>query len=685
MNRSDISAMTHRNVSWHEYTNEGELLSCGTLSQFDPVLVVTKRGRSREYWIRCAGSGGLRRASDWPSSRLCLSCPDRTTPVCLTAATGTRSYDATVNLAFGSETDRFRISSVAVPVGCPHATNSKVGVGGIGGRTARTLAVLEKTRTIYPISWKLTKNKGKIDLCIQYRRLFVEPPIEGATKHKEHSDTLYCHITCDTGKGTTYISDLHANDTHYARKDAVSRQPLETLTYTSESKLFSELPKTNDLHAPIRALYDAVSDELNRKVGAVEPIHPTANAKQKAAYIAFAPTAPAELLRATATCNRFPRLGFLPLTLRKLVPLHLKRRFDKLPREISRRDLADALGLPRSEALDMLYESEDRAFEVVALLCEYGITDVSLLDKLVDVEEHLVVDLVDVPPQEKFVERTNLEHAYRMLDMYIPFHSLNNPVSNAFALEDMVGLAVPISCAMSLAGEQVSTENDEMRTYHESFIKTMISSACPNPEERILAAARKNALASFTKFKHEWITLFGDASFNLEGSLPSNVQVALAIDADHFIMIDLAAKLYLDRRSWTKKKAREFFLAVAKWLREKKTGKISVATQEKYEESCAALSKAVRFSFSVISCTFHLGDISLSKQEQATVLYNWADRSGFDIALSLEQSQIMQDGNVMIGEKARRNIQKRKRRTSNKKSALIEEQGRISHAPQKKQ
>lgn len=682
-----LSDALHKRLSWHEYANEGELLASGTLGDFDPMLLVERRRgtwktpESRIY-ARCAASEGLRPIGEWAEEKLCWKCPDRESIVCDSVGRGSEMTMRRNMALTDVDAVPYSRSQVCVPAGCPHAT-AKASYGQ-EGYFARVVEMLEKTYTPHPISWKITKIGSKVDLCIQYRRMFVSLGNSGQ-RHKESSDTLYCHITADIERGATYISDIHSMKVHLPTNIENNQSQMETLTYTGDSDFLASMYDKEQLFSAINRFSDFVKSELRARFGEIsegevleDPIWRTRFSTGSVA------TSPNDALASAALANRFPYLGFYPLTLRKLAPLYLRRRFDHLPREIRRDEIADALGLPRTDILDVLYASCDRAFEVVALLSEYGIDDVSILEQLAlpckkpeEDQQGFTDDMFSEFNKAKGLgdDAIGVTAAYSLLHRYMPGQMFTGPSSDKFAPADMASLAVPIMVAKALAGRETYATSHVEIPYYEDDIEHMIRRSDIDIEE-----VERNSLATsmpdhFKRVNRMWEPRIASATFNLVGSLASECEVTISPknpDADILaIKCGVRASIYLDRRRWTKKNATKFFHVMHKIEQIGSLDLLGEDAKGDYQEMCNILARAIRFSFSLASVGVDKNrwDVISSdmRKDLTKVIYGWAGKSNVEVPIALERSAVFSIDGRSYGQKIRRELERQNARAKKAK------------------
>lgn len=353
---------------WNETTSSGEILAYGNFESTRPILFIENSkgffNEEEDISIKCAGTNNSYVSKDeFLFGNKCNNCIHKTNQYAL--------WDNQIsngNLMHPIHS-RYSTTTLIVPKGCPHyisqdVDNNTTKENGYNIVFSRS----RKTTKLIPHSWKIVKQKNKLTLSIQYFTLFVN--IE---KKQEIKKFFYQHITLDTVKGTTFISNIHNDKQVFAPINQPN--PIETITYTGQTTQSKTIaPKhliQNEVSfvEPMKKLYEALKQEL--VLQGYEPVTPYLEevhswSNKTPSY----ETDESKLLYMIAKTNRFPLMPCYPL-LDRNVPLQIRRDFDALPKDVTPQTLAQHLGIHNNLLAKALEQNPSQSM-LTAVLPSFG-------------------------------------------------------------------------------------------------------------------------------------------------------------------------------------------------------------------------------------------------------------------------------------------------------------------------
>lgn len=679
-----IESYLHRCVAWHEFAPKGEYIAGGTFKKNRAIFFVEEKESPYTMYAKCDGVSELTPLSAWREKPICARCRLRAGAICKTVASPSLKDEynqRNINMICpDGAPDAYLTKNVLVPSGCPH----EVVNAGSQGSIVSYIKCVEKSKVRYPAAWRLTRDSDKIDLCLRY-----EDVVFAVNGKKPAKKSYYCHIVTNLANGSTYVSDLHA-DSNRIKYEKSSKQALETLTYSGVSELLSLLPSINEdeIRVAFRSLRDAVADALREKYGEgvasqdvlatsladffIDDDNDVADSNGSPEPYGFSTH---ELLWQTAIANRYPFLADYPLTLRKLFPTYLVRRFDKkIPRDAKPDEVGKALGLPSSPILDDAYIKMSHAVEIVAAFCEMGIDDVLLLEEIVSDK----TSMRKIYEEFKHCEPCIYQAApcgYDTFDMF----SLVMPqyIANMRDDEDIADVVYFVknmlfsrsNRSIALVYDLLASDGQDMNAFFSDYVTNSLHET---------AKLRKMKLAPSLR-NPTFIILYGMAP-----RVTAYFEDFRDYDQRPF-SATVSGKMYLDRRAWTKKIAKEYFAFLKKqrkfdakrrfdyrmnnsnMKREDSRTKIKEKLSKLDAFECSlnvlsAMKSALRFNLYVSEYSTNTKTDRERVSEETLFIYEWAEKNRIDIPLKFDQSTFMQEG-----KNARKKLADRKRQRDRRK------------------
>lgn len=642
VSKDEIENSLHRRFAWHEYADKGEYVTGGKFKDAGAIEVLVRHvpsTRENQAYVKCAGTRDMEPIEKFADGAMCLGCLERSLPGLLAwsaANTSRFAWDLT-----SSNLMSMHAGQIVVPAGCPHATSSSAGAKKESETAGDPLFCEEKYyasaivssvhgKSMVPHSWKITRKPGKLTLSIQYRSRYFN-----GNKLNTSQRSMYCHICCNTGNGQTHISDIHSQDAG-RRRTGLSDAPMETLTFVGRSEMLKYMPSFPELVPALKTLREALVDELSRQGLPPAPVGAQLPSNWGSGALGTSHEDASDLLYSIAVMNRFPRLGRFPLPpeYRDVVALYVKRRFDKLPRDVSPASMLQALNLQWTPLLAKETEEHpDWAFLPV-MLSEWGFSAEDI-EKLAKDGFSEVFDVL----KSLVSKQTKHRRTYQMFDML----SIVAPAVLTGAVPKQHGIASTVSLVLMEDADKC--------------MKRMVS-------EHFKPHAKR-----FRKFNETWKTEHGHERF--KWSTPDEgccIFADVSSPSTCIRDISMMGTWYLDRRAWSKNEARKY----VQWLKEHplvlRDGTEEEAGDEEHRRIANTIRRATRFSFCVVG--MRNKDYS---QRACKAFYEWAYKNDVEVLLKIDSGYFYQD---RMGRKARKNIEKRvEKKRKAKRDAKAKKQG----------
>lgn len=652
MKKEQLEKLVHRKLLWHEYTDKGTYIEGGLCCNANPVrIMVRTSGNSYENieskgFVKCDGVRDFEPIEKFDDGKICLSCPNRQAS-CFSAADAVPTSAFNIDLTARNEGRLVSTHQVIVPSGCPHSLGEPAEQGRKGKEVAASLVGSWNEKDTVPFSWKIVENGDKLTLSIQYRSHYMD-----VEKMRMVSKSLYCHLSCNLANGQTYISDLHTEHSRY--RTGVVKAQMESLTFTGRSALMTYMPSYEKLQPAVERLLSHLRDKI-RAQGF--DISPTCGAIPKEWNVPFPMTHRTihDTIREIAVTNRFPTLGTFPLdpSQRMFLPLYLKRRFDKLPRDVTRQNLCECLKVDGAAKAAKAVEEEPSLALYPVMLDEWGFTS----------------EDIDAFSENQF-ERVN--NRMRLVAGSVAKR-------NSYDMFDMCSLLMPVFLL----------SDEEVKRFDTSWILEQVFGAdMDEVVKSLMRSALEEQSATYTKNKKRWRADIESVDFCWKHPLVGMSMACVSLSAADESMPSLSvlAQLYLDRRAYNKKEARRY-VSFVKMLStddsnsNDSTDNVSAADGfdstdgidnaanvasdvEPMERERAhmldVITRAIRFSFS-------LGNVEqrahrLLDERTCRIVYEWAYKSDIEIQQKLDR---IWESNT--GRRARLDIEKRKEKARDKR------------------
>lgn len=628
--KDKLEETLHRRFLWHEYADKGEYVSGGMFKDADPIEIMSiwaPSMHSRSSYVKCAGSKDMIPIEKFEDGNMCLHCRERALPGLLAWRASNESRHFIWDLTSSNAASGVA-SQVCVPAGCPHATSKRESSSSAKNPLldeyneekyiASSVICTEHERYAVPYSWKIVKKQDKLTLSIQYRLRYFSQQKMGTVQH-----SMYCHVCCNLENGQTHISDLHSQETG-RKSTGIYKMPMETITFTGTSELLQYMPQSQDLLPAFTALYDALKQELSQRgFECCSSVLCLPNS-----WSANVSADPYRDIRETvysiALLNRFPNLKCFPLLpeVRETVALYIKRKFDKLPRDVSASTLVDVLKLPHTPALmSYIEEHPDYAF-IPVMLDEWGFPD----KDIERMAENGFEDVYDIFNKLQITKQTKHQRTWQPFDML----SIVAPALLVNEQEPVCWSVVLKMISKVIGGNA----DDIMRSIENEICVTEKS-------------------VSFRKFKKKWNTRYPSGGFRWERpDCGCQARAEISSDTEKIENIDLLGTWYLDRRTWNKKEARRY----VSWLKEHPLEDIDISNpslkiSEEHKHISDTILRATRFSFTAFGLPHRKYD-----QKEVRLFYEWAYRNDIEVNLRLDNTVFAQGH---MGAKARKGIEKR--------------------------
>lgn len=642
LNKKQLEELLGKKLAWHEYTDKGTLVAGGTFENADPLLISELWNDNRYmFHVKCAGTKKFRPIADYCDGKTCRACVERKTLVLESSAAGlAETIDIDITSPQNAKS-AYGISSIIVPHGCPHATE-KIPSGNNGmedKRYANSVVLTDSSRSPILHSWKIVETPNKLTLSIQYRLRFID-----VASNKFSDSSMYCHIMVDTKNGRTYISNIHSGNRKL--KTGMFTNPIETLTFTGSSELVSYMKEHDSFNEPLRILRDRLVDKLAEQGYDVAAFsRPLSSFSWNEKTTDWHPITTNDLLWDISIKNRFPSLGVFPLPpqLREFAALYLRRRFDKLPRDITASKLAEALGIEVDDETRKNIEKKPSNVFYLALLDEWGLS----------------------PEKADAYYKTSSSAFESNIGQFV--HNQNKN-AKTFDLFDLLSIVYPFKIYYE------KEDRTGRNRYMGDVLESLLSLSGNSIRDLFMAAAKKN-IHSVQKFKEKWDLQAEDLSVRLY-HINNGIVLSGHIVSKHKVLgrAELSGRMYIDRRVWTKKIARRY----AKWVEQyaplfEFPQDVPPALLEEGRALSELLARSIRFDYTLFYYSVNNARIAMLSQQQpqhsveeieweCRVVYEWATKNDITVPLSVDNIFYYDKTGVNVGKKVRSSIEARTKR-----------------------